>query len=105
VAGEDLTQQIRSAAIAVAPNIPRSVIMTKSANPPVILWFRNDLRLSDHAALHAAVGTGQPVLPVFILDDQSPGPWALGGASRWWLHHSLTSLQAGLKQSADPAPR
>jgi len=63
---------------------------------PAILWFRNDLRLADHAAVQAAVASGRPLLPVFILDDHSPGPWAMGGASRWWLHHSLTSLQQSL---------
>jgi deoxyribodipyrimidine photo-lyase len=66
--------------------------------PPAILLFRNDLRLADHAALQAAIDTGQPVLPVFILDDAAPGPWKLGGASRWWLHHSLAALQHSLKQ-------
>ncbi len=63
---------------------------------PVILWFRDDLRLTDQAALLAAVETGQPVLPVFILDDTSPGRWAMGGAARWWLHHSLAALQTDL---------
>jgi deoxyribodipyrimidine photo-lyase len=67
-----------------------------TTDPPVILWFRDDLRLADHAALRAAVETGQPVLPVFILDDRSPGRWALGGASRWWLHHSLAELSRAL---------
>jgi deoxyribodipyrimidine photo-lyase len=66
--------------------------------PPTILWFRNDLRLADHAALQAAIDTGRPVLPVFIFDDHAAGPWALGGASRWWLHHSLAALQAALLQ-------
>jgi deoxyribodipyrimidine photo-lyase len=33
---------------------------------------------------------------VFILDDQSPGPWTPGGASRWWLHHSLAALRQSL---------
>ncbi|MDX6502312.1 MAG: deoxyribodipyrimidine photo-lyase, partial [Blastocatellia bacterium] len=68
-----------------------------ASDSPVILWFRNDLRLADHAALRAAMETGRPVLPLFILDDDSPGPWALGGASRWWLHHSLVSLQSSLQ--------
>lgn len=63
---------------------------------PVILWFRDDLRLTDHAALHAATETGRPVLPLFILDDAAPGKWALGGASRWWLHHSLAALARSL---------
>jgi deoxyribodipyrimidine photo-lyase len=63
---------------------------------PAILWFRDDLRLTDHAALHAAIQTGRPVLPLFILDDDAAGAWALGGASRWWLHHSLQALQQSL---------
>jgi deoxyribodipyrimidine photo-lyase len=63
---------------------------------PVILWFRRDLRLSDQAALAAAVAGKAPVIPVFILDDDPAGAWKLGGAQRWWLHHSLESLAAGL---------
>jgi len=64
--------------------------------PPAIVWFRQDLRLQDHAALDAAMVGGRAVLPVYVLDDESPGAWALGGAARWWLHHSLTSLAADL---------
>lgn len=69
---------------------------------PALLWFRQDLRLFDHAALHAAVGTGRPVLPVYVLDDAAAGEWAEGGASRWWLHHSLASLTRDLKAVAAP---
>jgi deoxyribodipyrimidine photo-lyase len=64
---------------------------------PVIVWFRQDLRLADQAALAAACGEG-PVVPVYVLDDETPGEWAIGGASRWWLHHSLTSLDASLRK-------
>ena len=63
---------------------------------PVILWFRQDLRLHDQPALIAAAHEG-PVIPVYILDDETPGDWRIGGAQRWWLHHSLTSLAADLK--------
>ncbi len=63
-----------------------------AAGSPVIVWFRQDLRLSDNPALHAAAATGRPVVPVYILDRDGAGPWAPGGASRWWLHHSLDSL-------------
>ncbi|MCC6718882.1 MAG: deoxyribodipyrimidine photo-lyase [Acetobacteraceae bacterium] len=63
---------------------------------PVLLWLRRDLRLADQPALLAALATGRPVLPVFVLDTQSPGAWAPGGASRWWLHHSLAGLAADL---------
>jgi len=80
----------------VLKTTPTSGIMTSASVAPVILWFRDDLRLADHAALHAAVETGRPILPVFILDDVSSDSWALGGASRWWLHYSLVSLQESL---------
>jgi len=62
----------------------------------VIMWFRNDLRLADNVALHAAAATGAPVIPVFILDDAAPGRWRAGGASRWWLHGSLQALAESL---------
>ena len=63
---------------------------------PVILWFRDDLRLNDHRALKAACDTGAPIIPVFILDDGATENWSLGSASRWWLAHSLSSLQTSL---------
>lgn len=62
----------------------------------VLLWFRQDLRLSDQAALIAAASEGA-VLPVYILDDEAPRQWAIGGASRWWLHHSLARLDESLR--------
>jgi len=48
---------------------------------PVILWFRQDLRLSDQAAFAAAVKEG-PVIPVYILDDAAPRQWKIGSAQR-----------------------
>lgn len=59
------------------------------------MWFRQDLRLSDNSALVAAARNG-PLLPVYILDDGNPGPWAPGGASRAWLHHALQKLDQSL---------
>jgi|SRR5579859_692807 len=68
-----------------------------SSKPPVIVWLRQDLRLGDQPALAAAVETGHPVLPVYVLDE---GDHALspGGASRWWLHHSLAALARDLER-------
>lgn len=63
---------------------------------PVIYWFRSDLRVTDLPGLAAASEAGN-VLPVFVLDDDQGGDWALGAASRWWLHHSLKSLDGALK--------
>ena len=67
---------------------------------PVILWFRDDLRLADHAALRAALDTGSPVLPVYILDDTTP--WAMGASAKWWLHHSLRSLARDIQARGAP---
>ncbi len=66
------------------------------AAAPVLVWLRNDLRLSDNPALHAAAATGRPIVPFYVLDDATPGKWRLGGAGRWWLHHSLHSLSRRL---------
>jgi deoxyribodipyrimidine photo-lyase len=63
---------------------------------PIIMWFRQDLRLQDNPALNAAHETGQPILPVYILDDENSGAWKMGGASRWWLHESLKALSNSL---------
>jgi len=68
---------------------------------PVLLWFRQDLRLADNEALLAAAASG-PVLPVHVLDDGSAGAWAPGGASRWWLHHSLAALGRALAARGAP---
>ena len=63
---------------------------------PVIVWFRQDLRLVDNLALLAAVATGRPIIALYILDEIGAGAWPLGGASRWWLRHSLAALAAQL---------
>jgi len=62
----------------------------------VIHWFRQDLRLADNPALRAAAEQGA-VLPVYILDDQTAGRWAIGAAGRCWLHHALARLDDSLE--------
>ncbi len=69
---------------------------------PTILWFRNDLRLTDNRALYAAVEAGGAVLAVYVLDDGAMGPWRMGGASRWWLHHSIAALGTALEKAGCP---
>ncbi len=66
-----------------------------------LLWLRQDLRTRDHPALVAAVAEGD-VLPVYVLDDESPGAQCMGGAQRWWLHHSLAALSAELHRLGAP---
>ena len=69
---------------------------------PVIVLFRHDLRIADNGALHAASQSGKPVLPVFILDESGSGSRPRGGASHWWLHHSLHLLSADLEKLGAP---
>ncbi len=74
-----------------------------SISAPVIVWFRDDLRLSDHPALHAAAGSGAPVICLYVLDEDSmaarpPRGRPLGAASRWWLAQSLRALDASLER-------
>jgi deoxyribodipyrimidine photo-lyase len=48
----------------------------------VVLWFRRDLRLSDHPALHTAIDLAGPsgsVLPLFCVD---PALWGPAGTNR-----------------------
>ncbi|MBV1703262.1 MAG: deoxyribodipyrimidine photo-lyase [Hyphomicrobiales bacterium] len=63
---------------------------------PAICLFRDDLRLADQPALAAASASGAPLLCLFVLDEETPGLRARGGASRWWLHHALTALSSDL---------
>ena len=42
-----------------------------------IVWFRRDLRLSDHPALNDAIGAARHVVPLFVADDR-----LLGGPDR-----------------------
>ena len=60
-----------------------------------IVWLRRDLRMKDQPALHAAAQVG-PVIPVFVYDEERGGDHAYGGAGKWWLHHSLDSLDTSL---------
>ncbi len=68
----------------------------------ILLWFRQDLRLEDNPALQAALVAareqGAALLPVYILDDAGEWGWQAGGASRWWLHHSLAALDRALRE-------
>ena len=63
-----------------------------------IVWYRDDLRVSDHFALSAAAKSHAPVAFIYVLDDKAPGVRPLGGAARWWLAQSLRALQASLRQ-------
>ncbi|GAB2674819.1 cryptochrome/photolyase family protein [Aliiglaciecola aliphaticivorans] len=65
------------------------------SNPVTIMWFRQDLRLRDNPALREACNNGD-VIPVYIYDDCNAESFSPGAASKWWLHHSLHSLNKSL---------
>ncbi|BAT58718.1 deoxyribodipyrimidine photo-lyase [Variibacter gotjawalensis] len=60
-----------------------------------LLWFRDDLRLGDNAALRAAAGADALVC-LYVLEEEGVRP--LGGASQWWLANSLRALDAALRE-------
>jgi deoxyribodipyrimidine photo-lyase len=63
-----------------------------------LVWLRQDLRLSDQPAFVAAAAEGA-VIPVYVLDDETPDPaYRIGAAQRSWLHGSLTSLTKDLEE-------
>ncbi len=72
--------------------------MANQSGSPCIVWFRDDLRLADHPALHAASRTGAGVICLYVFDETGPpGGRPLGDAARWWLAQSLRSLQGSLR--------
>ncbi|MGO4526593.1 deoxyribodipyrimidine photo-lyase [Microvirga sp. 2MCAF35] len=72
--------------------------MSTDSRSPVLVWFRDDHRLTDNPALAAAAATGSQVLCFAVLDD-SDDLRSLGGAARWWLHGSLKALDESLEQA------
>lgn len=61
---------------------------------PIIVWFRQDLRLDDNPALEAALAAKQPVIALFIEDENGQRP--PGVMARWWRNKSLAMLDADL---------
>lgn len=70
--------------------------MSSGTVSSTVVWLRDDLRLDDNPALTEAVALGNPVTVVYVLDEASDGVRPLGGAAKWWLHHSLAALADAL---------
>ena len=60
---------------------------------PLLLWFRRDLRLTDHPMLTEALAMGRPVIPVFVLDPETE---AIGAAAKWRLGLSIAAFADSL---------
>ncbi len=57
-----------------------------------LVWLRDDLRVGDNPALRAGADRDAPLVVLYLLDERTDGIRPLGGATRWWLHHSLAAL-------------
>lgn len=65
---------------------------------PSIMWFRQDLRLTDNPACRATVcSTAEPYF-IYIHAPEEEAPWQPGGASLVWLHHSIAALSESLEK-------
>ena len=64
---------------------------------PVIVWFRRDLRVSDHTALHRAAASGAPLIPVFVFDPAILGAKDTGSRRTSFMLECLRSLAANLE--------
>ena len=62
---------------------------------PTLMWFRDDLRLTDNPALTWAAVRG-PVVALFIFETIHDAR-SLGAAAQWWQRRSLAQLQEALR--------
>lgn len=67
--------------------------MTQHSMSTALVWFRQDLRLSDNPAFFEACTQHDRVIPLYLLDEKNS---TLGAAQSWWLHHSLQALKESL---------
>ena len=85
--------------------------MSASEPESIIVWFRRDLRVGDHPALHAAAGSGRPLVPLFVLDKRLLSGTEAAPARTWLLGRALVELDGSLRKlgsrlvlrSGDPA--
>ena len=63
-----------------------------------LVWFRQDLRISDNPALSYAIENGEKVAAIYIHDEVSENVRKIGSASKWWLHYALSDLSKNLKE-------
>lgn len=70
--------------------------------PKTLVWFHDDLRVTDNPALAYAASRGE--VAGLLIDDTS-GPRPLGRAAAWWRERSIASLSAKLpliRETGDP---
>ncbi|GAA3837976.1 deoxyribodipyrimidine photo-lyase [Brevibacterium ammoniilyticum] len=79
-------------------------MVSRASRPLTLLWFRDDLRVTDHEALTAARDDGD-VVAIWVREERDAegrGPRPLGAATRWWAHESLQVLGTELDELGIP---
>jgi deoxyribodipyrimidine photo-lyase len=70
--------------------------------PIAVVWYKRDLRVTDHAALSAAVATGLPVVPLYVVE---PNYWREPDTSARqyeFIHECLIELRDDLAAFGQP---
>lgn len=72
------------------------------AEPCILIWYRNDLRLHDHEPLHAALKQRAHIIPIYCFDPRQFGQTSFGfpktGAFRaQFLMESVADLRSSLR--------
>jgi deoxyribodipyrimidine photo-lyase len=80
------------------PENKDSTPVAPADHAPIVVWFRDDLRLGDNPAFHWAAVTGRPLVCIFIEERAGTAGRPLGSAARWWLHGSLAALDMALRR-------
>ena len=71
--------------------------MTSQHPGCVIVWFRRDLRVVDHPALHHAVARAASIVPLFVVDERLMADETGAAARTWFLKRSLSELDRELR--------
>ncbi|SNQ43118.1 cryptochrome/photolyase family protein [Cellulophaga lytica] len=63
-----------------------------------VFWFRRDLRIEDNTALCNALKSGNPVLPVFIFDENILNELDADDARVTFIHKTISAINLTLKE-------
>jgi len=74
------------------------------STPPatVVVWYRNDLRVHEQAALAAALSDGRPVRALYLLCEQQWQRHAVAPLRSWYVLESLRELGGALAKLGVP---
>lgn len=73
-----------------------------SITDPVLVWYRNDLRVNHHQPLAAAMASGRPVSAVYFLCDKQWDDHDVAPLRRWYVLESLRELGGALAKLGVP---